>query len=304
MSARLKLTALISVVFVLAMAFAIIPSFAQDTPSDTELTIVTGAVEFTATGDIMVAGVIIAPASGFNPSTLQPGDIVIVTGVLNPSGVLQAISLEFFDDDEPEVTPEPTAEVTPEATLEVTPELTPEATLVVTPEVTAGPDSCVVPGHPVAQAIANTFGVPYDEVMGLHCAGNGFGNIVRAYTLAQTAGGTAQEYIDRHHAGEGWGNIRKLSGVDPSELAPGRVLKPCKQGECETVEPNPDATPAAQMNPGNGNGNGNGNGGGNGNGNGNGGKKDKGNRGNGGGNGNAGGNGNGNGGGNGGGRGK
>lgn len=300
MSARFKISALV-LVMIAAMAFAILPGFAQDVPSEEELTIVTGAIEFADNGDIMVAGTVIAPSGAFIPATLQPGDIVIVMGTLTADGTLKAISLELFDGEEPEATPEPTLEVTPEltpeATLEVTPELTPEATLEVTPEVTppatpeatVAPDACNRPDHPVAQAIAETFGVSYEEVMAFHCAGNGFGNIVRAYTLAQAGGGNAKDYIDRHHSGEGWGQIRKDSEVDPSELAPGRVLKPCKKGECE-VQP----TAEPEMNAGNDAGNGNnGNGNGNGN-NGNQGNKDKnknnnGNNGNGNGNGNKGG---------------
>lgn len=291
MSAKFKLSALV-LVLIAAMAFAILPGFAQDTSSEEELTIITGAVQFAPNGDIMVANTVIAPSGAFNPSTLQPGDVVIVIGTLTADGTLKAISLELFDGDEPEATPEPTLdvtpEVTPEATLEATPEVTPEATLEVTPDVTPeatiAPDICNRPGHPVAQAIADTFGVPYEEVMAFHCAGNGFGNIVRAYTLAQASGGKAKDYIERHKSGEGWGQIRKDSDIDSAELAPGRVLKPCKRGECETVQPT--AEPQTQMDTGNGNNTGN---------RGNRDKdKDKGNNGNSNGNGNGGGNGNGN----------
>jgi hypothetical protein len=248
MSAKFRLSALV-LVLIAAMTFAILPGFAQDTPGEEELTIVTGAVQFAPNGDIIVANTVIAPSGAFNPSTLQPGDVVIVIGALTADGTLKAISLELFDGDEPEATPEPTLEVTPEVTPEATLEITPE----VTPQATTAPDSCNRPGHPVAQAIANTFGVPYEEVMAFHCAGNGFGNIVRAYMLAQASGGSAKDYIDRHKSGEGWGEIRKDSDVDPAELAPGRVLKPCKHGECETVQP----TAEPQMDAGNGNNNGN-----------------------------------------------
>lgn len=313
MAIRLKLSALITLTVIMALMFGMMPGLAQDTTSEDELTIVTGAVEFAPNGDILVAGVVIAPSGAFNPSMLQPGDIVIVIGTLTSDGTLKAISLELFDGEEPEVTPEPTLEVTPEvtpeATLEATPEVTPEPTLEVTPEVTPEPTlapDCNRPDHPVAQAIANAYGVSYAEVMNFHCQGMGFGNIVRAYELARLGGGTANQYLERHRNGEGWGNIRKDSDVNPSDLAPGKVLKPCKK-DCDPVVGAPPAAPPADANnqnngnPGNGNpGNGN--------------KdkdKDKGNNGNAGGNngnaggnnGNAGGN-NGNAGGNGGGKGK
>src|SRR4051794_18591555 len=116
--------------------------------------------------------------------------------------------------------------------------------------------------------IAATFNVSYDEVMAFHCDGNGFGEIVRAYALAAagTDGKTAADYLALHKSGKGWGQIVKDSGVKPSDLAPGRLLKD-KGDDSLTVTPAANTTK-----PGHGNGNGNGgNGNGNGHGNGNGG---------------------------------
>jgi hypothetical protein len=280
------LGSLFGIILVLTLTSALMTSLAQDVTSvedDPSFTIVTGALEFTPTGDIVVAGIIIAPAGAFNPSDLEAGDLVIVTGLMLNDGTLQAISLELFDDtdDEVEVTPEP--ELTPEATLEVTPEVTPE----LTPEATTAPEAdCGNPNHPVATRIAETFDVTYEEVMAMHCAGEGFGNIIRAYTLAaaSTDGATAQDFIDRHHNGEGWGHIMADSDVHPSDLAPGQVIK----HHDEDVDDSEGG--------GNGGGNGNGNNGGNGNGGNGGGHGNGGGNGNGNGNGNNGGNGNGNGG--------
>lgn len=303
---KISLLSIICLISALTV-FSVLPSFAQDTSTETaqNLTIVTGALSFGMDGSIIVAGITIAPAGAFNPSVLNEGDLVIITGVMLNETTLQATAFEFFDDEqEPEATPEATAEMTPEATAEMTPEataeMTPEATLEVTPELTAEPTAvevgCNQPNHPVAMKIADTFEVSYDEVIALHCAGNGFGNIVRAYALAaaSTDGATAQDFIDRHKGGEGWGQIVRDSNVNPADLAPGRVLK--------DKSDDTSATPEAQTTkPNNGNGNGN-NGGGNGNGN-NGGGNGNGNNGGGNGNGNnGGGNGNGNGGGNGGGK--
>jgi uncharacterized membrane protein YgcG len=194
---------------------------------------------------------------------LAVGDIIVATGVFEGE-VFVAATLELF-----EAPPEETPEPTPEVTLEPTPE--------VTPEPVAG---CDREGHPVATAIAEVYDVAYEDVIALHCAGNGFGNIVRAYALAEAAGDgtTAQDFIDRHNGGEGWGQIMQDSEVHPSDLAPGRILRGPRGGAAEpTAEVSGDAaTTDASGGPGNGNGgghgngNGNGNGGGNGNGNGNG----------------------------------
>jgi hypothetical protein len=278
----------ILILVALLLAGAILPGFAQDsttTVSVDSLTIVTGAVEYSPSGDILVAGVTIAPAGAFDPSMLHEGDIVIITGISINDTTLQAVTFEFFDDSQqdvevtPEVTLEATDEVTPEATVEATDEATPEATAEASTEAT----DCNGPNQPVAMRIAETFDVTYDEVMALHCQGIGFGNIIRAYVLAENSddGSTAQDFLDRHGNGEGWGQIMHDSGVKPSDLAPGQVLKH-----------HDDQQTGDTSQPTNGNGNGHGNGGngnghGNGNGNGNGG------------NGHGGGNGNGNGGGNG-----
>jgi hypothetical protein len=240
---------LASVLLILMTAGLIVPSFAQDSAieiSPDNLTIVTGAVHFTEDGDIMVADVALAPAGVFNPSQLEEGDLVIIMGVMLNETTLQAVSFEFFDDAaEPEVTPELPVEATAEPTEE---------------------PACDRADHPLATRIAETFSVSYDEVMTLHCAGNGFGNIIRAYALAELSedDSTAQDFIDRHHHGEGWGQIMRDSDVHPSELAPGKVLKNHSSEESE------DSTAASGNSKGRGNGNGGGNGNGNGNGHGNG----------------------------------
>lgn len=280
------------------MALGVLPGLAQDSTTLTDTsTIVTGAVSFGADGSIIVAEITIAPAGAFNPSLLHEGDLVVITGVMLNETTLQATEFEFFDDEQqPEATPEATLEVTPEATAEMTPEatleVTPEATVEATVEPTQVADTgCNQPNQPVAMKIAATFNVSYDEVMALHCDGNGFGNIVRAYALAAAAadGSTAQDFIDRHKSGEGWGQIVRDSGVKPSDLAPGRLLKNQSDDSAATPEANTTTTTKP------GNGNGHGNGGGNGGGNGNGGNGNGNGGGGNGGGGNGGGNGHGNG---------
>ncbi len=289
-----KITLLSVIGLLVAIAsFGVLPGLAQDTTvqSADATTIVTGAVSYGTDGNLIVAGITIAPAGAFNPSILKEGDLVVITGVMLNETTLQATEFEFFDDEQqPEATPEATLEITPEATVE----MTPEATLESTPEMTAEPTEvaggCNQPNQPVAMKIAASFNVSYDEVMALHCDGNGFGEIVRAYALtaAGTDGATAADYLARHKAGEGWGKIVKESGVKPSDLAPGRLLKD-KSDDSLTVTPAANTTK-----PGNGNGNGGNSNGGN-NGHGNGGGNGNGGNGN-GGNGNGGGKGHGHGG--------
>jgi hypothetical protein len=265
---------------------------AQDPPPDDNLTLVVGALDVMPDGTLVVGGIaLVVTDYSLLPSPLMDGDIVVVTGVLLDATTLQVISFERFDG---ESTPTPT----PDMTLTGTPDLTLTATITViatvTPEMTLTPmptlTACEAQQHPVALQIAETFAVPVEEVMALHCAGNGFGNIVRAYALAEAMGDgtTAQDLIARHNSGEGWGNIMRDSDVHPSELAPGRVLRGGPHGSDDATAEANSASAGASGGNGNGNGNGNGgNGGGNGNGNGSNGN------GNGGGNGNGNGNGNG-----------
>lgn len=248
------------------------------TPDPNEPVVVVGPVDL-GQGVIMVNGYIIAPALSFQPAILQQGDLVVVIGYLLPDGAtIQATSLELFDDDEPPV--EATPEVTPEVTLEVTPEITPEVTAEVTPEVTAAP-GCTQTNQPVAQRLADSFGVSYNEIINWHCSGFGFGEIARAYLLADASGETPETYFAMKEAGMGWGQIVHETGVHPSELAPGQVIRRGNHTSDDDAQPDDETHQGNSGN--NGNGRGNGNGGGNGNGN------------NGNGNGNGRGNGNGNG---------
>lgn len=68
--------------------------------------------------------------------------------------------------------------------------------------------------HPVASALADYFEVSYDEVMGLHEDGYGFGVITKAYFFADELGKTPEELLQAAH-GTGWGNILRESGLQP-----------------------------------------------------------------------------------------
>jgi len=94
----------------------------------------------------MVSGIVIAPASAFNPSSLQE---VIITGVMLNETTLQAISLEFFMDETATPTTIPTETATPsitptlDLTTTATPTLTVTPTLTPTPSLTPAPTEVV-----------------------------------------------------------------------------------------------------------------------------------------------------------------
>lgn len=223
-------------VILLLLTFVfVLPTAAQDTV-DENLVMVVGAVEFTADRQITVGGYIIAPAGAFNPSILRTGDLVIIIGRLLPDGItVQAQSFEFFEQDEEDVEDadeadeedvedvEPVDEIDEEEAEDTEPvdevDETDEA------DDTEEDTTCGNPNHPIGHQIAAQFEMSYAEVMAMHCAGNGFGNIVRALLLAQASedGLTAEELLEQAQT-QGWGRIMRESGVHPSQLAPGRAL--------------------------------------------------------------------------------
>lgn len=238
----------------LLLAFSAgLPLWAQDStgfldePGTT--IVVAGTVTFGPAGEIMVGEYVIAPASAFVPAGLIEGDVVIIVGVLLPDGVtVRALEFEYFDgsnSEEPEVTPEPTD--VPEETPEPEPTDEPE----VTPEPEAGA-FCGNPYHPVVASIADRFGTTYDEVMALHCAGQGIGNIIRAYLLAETLGKTAQDYLADARA-QGWGSVIRDSGLHPGTLAAGLALrnKPSDDSETASTSSSAAARSSAPGNSGN-----------------------------------------------------
>lgn len=184
---------------------------------------------------------------------------------------------DTLDEDTPDDTTEPTAEPTREPT---------EPTTDPTAEPTTEP---VVKEHPVASAIAEYFGVTYDEVMTLHEDGFGFGNITRAYFFADKFDPplTPMELLDAAH-GTGWGKILKENGLHhgsvgnangnrPEQAGPGSQGPPGQLKKDNNLSGSTNSELAGQSgNNGNGKGNnGQNNGANNGNGHGRGGVKNK-----------------------------
>ncbi len=137
-----------------------------------------------------------------------------------------------------------------------------------------------VKNHPVGSAISDYFEVPYEEIMELHQAGNGFGAITKAYFFAEKIEGMDPSDLLDAARGSGWGNLLKDNGIHPGAVGNGG-----KHADKFGQPPDDDGTgnlngPPGQIKRGNGNmpnlvgqgnnGNSQGNAGGNSNGNGNG----------------------------------
>lgn len=71
--------------------------------------------------------------------------------------------------------------------------------------------------QPVALAISIFFSGTYSDVIGLHDAGFGFGEIARAYFIAKLSlgGVTPQQLLDMAAGGMGWGEIMKQYAFKP-----------------------------------------------------------------------------------------
>lgn len=304
----MKTNRLLHITFLIILSFVLaLPIHAQDSLSDDAIGDITitfdGYVHFDeVSGEIMIGGFVIAPAGAIPPSLLSEGQYVVITGKFLNDETFQLTDIdvnaeeptedEVVDEPPAEATEEPTAEATEEPSAEVTPDPTDDTE----EEATA---DCVPSTHPVANRIANEFGVDVETVIAMHCAGNGFGNITKAFILAEAANtsedGTEidpsllidpQSFLDAHKGGQGWGHIIKESGLHPSDLAPGRRING-KKGTDElddTDETDTTTSETVTSTSSQSNGNGNGNKGNNGNGKDK--NKDKGNNGNGNGNGN------------------
>jgi hypothetical protein len=94
---------------------------------------------------------------------------------------------------------------------------TPEPTE--TPEITHTEDltSTTHMTQPVALAISLFFSGTYSDVISLHNAGFGFGEIARAYFIANLSKGsvTPQQVLDLAAGGMGWGEIMKQYAFKP-----------------------------------------------------------------------------------------
>jgi len=281
-----------------------------------------GYISFDADGNVLIDGYFLAPAGAISPSLLSEGQYVSVTGVFLNDDTFQLTAIDTSVEEPVDCDVDGTTEDTADDCVEEPPVDEPTCDADGTTEDTADDcveeEECTPDGHPVAARIADAFDVSPCEVEEMHDAGNGFGNIAKAYLLAEAANqaildGLAegeevdptlltdpQAFIDMHSSGTGWGQIVQASGIHPSALAPGQLKNRGNSDDDteETTDAETETETTTTGNNGNGNGNANAN---NGNanannGNGNNGNGNSGNNGNGNnGNGNSGNNGNGNG---------
>jgi hypothetical protein len=94
--------------------------------------------------------------------------------------------------------------------------------------------------HPVAESMAETYGVTYEEVISWFCNEeaenrNGLGQIMLALQTAELTGEPVETYLGAREEGMGWGQIWQEVGEKPGKPdkqdPPGQVKKEDKQGD-------------------------------------------------------------------------
>jgi hypothetical protein len=88
--------------------------------------------------------------------------------------------------------------------------------------------------HPMAVAIAETYGISEEEVMDYFCAGHSFGAIMLALqTVELDPSADVGSLLEARKGGKGWGQIWKEAGLIGSEKEgnspPGLLKKPDKE---------------------------------------------------------------------------
>lgn len=131
----------------------------------------------------------------------------------------------------------------------ITPTATPTGSVVL-PTATVTPTKL----HPVASALAEHFGVPYEEIAGLHQQGLGFGVIARAYFMAENLDGvTADDLMAEFESGLGWGQIARSHDLHPGRGGRGGSVGVVMSGRGQNSSPS-ETTESLQAHPGNGHG--------------------------------------------------
>lgn len=148
---------------------------------------ITGTVqEITATSLRISDQVILIPPGMVLPPGITKGKPVSLRGNLrNDDTIIIIVIVPGYR--LPTATPTGTATVTPLPTLTLTPSLVPTATPNVTPQPTSTAISgCNKSGQRLALLISAAYGIPYAQVVTLHCRGYSFGVIARLYLVVFT----------------------------------------------------------------------------------------------------------------------
>lgn len=87
--------------------------------------------------------------------------------------------------------------------------------------------------HPMAEKIAQDYGVSAEWVMSQACEGHGFGGVLMALQTQEVTGQGADALLEKRSHGQGWGQIWKDAGIVGNPHAdnppPGLLKKPDKE---------------------------------------------------------------------------
>jgi hypothetical protein len=236
-------TAFILLSLLAALVLAL-PVMAQDDAEESSLVLVSGEVSFGENGEILVDGYIIAPAGGFIPAGLQEGDTVLIMGYLLPDGeTVQALSLEYMDDEEADTEEEEEAVNDEEDVVDEEEADDEEADETETDEERGF--FCQSENgflHPAGVRLANQFDTSYSDVMTYFCEERrGFGEIMLAQMLAEASGEDVELFMEARASGLGWGDLMMQNDMHPGEVFSGRVLSNGPWGEGERPGGGPPA---------------------------------------------------------------
>ena len=258
------LSGMLMLTLVVAMLVPAALTLAQDGGDDEEddgfQVEIIAQVEVLDEEQIIIGGLVVAPAGAFRPSRLEVGDWVRLTGTMLNDTTLRAETLVVLDDvDEDGIpneddncpqAPNPeqedededgvgdacpddlvdaddadsqAADVDRDDDDDAADEDDEDADLDADED--EDEEICYREDHPVAMSFAREFDVEYETIMAWHCDDDmGFGDIAKVLILAELTGEDPAFYRGMRAAGMGWGRIAREAGVHPRDLAPGRVI--------------------------------------------------------------------------------
>ena len=218
----------------LILIFAVVAPFmanAQEDPlEEAPIFIVCGEVAFDAE-NVVVNEIIILPEGAYDAGDFAPGGIVAVYGTLS--------------DDETSLSPSETVVLTNLSDCDSLEAEEPDDNAVVfcnfidENDEEAIDEECEKP-HPIAVILADEFEYDLEIIHAWHDEGFGFGEIARMLLIVDLADDEdvdTDAIIEMREDGDGWGQIVRELGLNPRDLAPGRVISGRYNPEEETESP-------------------------------------------------------------------